>query len=114
MRRYLWVKDAAEAIWLLAENATQSRIYHIGHEDKFSNLEIAEKIGNYLGLKDYISFEKDRLINDTIYPADSLDMWRDFQWQPTRNLDDFLPETIEWYREHLEHFRHRIWTRDTR
>ena len=108
MRRYLWVKDAAEAIWLLAEKATQSRIYHIGHKDKFSNLEIAEKIGKYLGLENYISFEKDRLINDTIYPADSSDMWRDFQWQPTRNLDDFLPETIEWYREHLDHFRHRI------
>ena len=113
MRRYLWVKDAAEAIWLLAEKATKSRIYHIGHEDKFSNLEIAEKIGNYLELKDYISFEKDRLINDTIYPADSLDMLRDFQWQPTRDLDDFLPETIEWYREHLDHFRHRIWLRGT-
>ena len=69
---------------------------------------IAEKIGAYLGLNDYISFEKDRLVNDTIYPADSLDMLRDFHWQPTRNLDDFLPETIEWYREHLEHFRHRI------
>ena len=108
MRRYLWVKDAAEAIWLLAEKATKSQIYHIGHTDKFSNLEIAEKIGKYLGLKDYISFEKDRLINDTIYPADSSDMLRDFHWQPTRNLDDFLPETIEWYRENLDHFRHRI------
>ena len=67
-----------------------------------------KKIGKYLGLKDYISFEKDRLINDTIYPADSSDMLSDFRWQPTRNLDDFLPETIDWYREHLDHFRHRI------
>ena len=69
---------------------------------------LGEKIGNYLGLEDYISFEKDRLINDTIYPADSLDILRDFRWQPSRSLDDFLPETIEWYREHLDHFRHRI------
>ena len=98
----------------MAEKATKSQIYHIGHEDKFSNLEIAEKIGEYLGLKDYISFEKDRLINDTIYPADSLDMMRDFHWHPTRGLDDFLPETIEWYRKHLDHFRHRIWYLNTR
>jgi len=104
-RRYLWVKDAAMAICLLAENATQSHIYHIGHHQAFSNLEIAEKIGNYLQLEDYISFEKDRLVNDTIYPADSSDMMREFQWEPTRNLDDFLPETIEWYRTHLDHFR---------
>ena len=65
----------------------------------------AEKIGSYLKLEDYISFEKDRLINDTIYPADSVDMLRDFDWKPTRDLDDFLPETIEWYRTHLDHFR---------
>jgi dTDP-D-glucose 4,6-dehydratase len=31
-RRYLWVKDAAMAIYLLAEHATKSHIYHIGHE----------------------------------------------------------------------------------
>ena len=104
-RRYLWVKDAAMAIYLLAEHATKSHIYHIGHEQSFSNLEIAKKIGSYLKLEDYISFEKDRLINDTIYPADSLDMLRDFNWKPTRDLDDFLPETIEWYRTHLNHFR---------
>ena len=104
-RRYLWVKDAAMAIYLLAEHATKSQIYHIGHDQSFSNLEVAEKIGSYLKLEDYISFEKDRLINDTIYPADSLDMLRDFDWKPTRDLDDFLPETIEWYRTHLDHFR---------
>ena len=104
-RRYLWVKDAAAAIYLLAENAAKSQVYHIGHKDAFSNLEIANKIGNYLGLRDYISFERDRLINDTIYPADSADMFQDFQWKPTRDLDDFLPETIEWYRDHLHHFK---------
>ena len=87
------------AIYLLAEHATKSRIYHIGHDQSFSNLEVAEKIGSYLKLKDYISFEKDRLINDTIYPADSLDMLRDFDWKPTRDLDDFpCLKTIEWYR----------------
>ena len=104
-RRYLWVKDAAMAIYLLANEATKSKVYHIGHEDAYSNLEIATKIGNYLGLKDYISFEKDRLINDTIYPADSVDILRDFGWKPTRDIDDFLPETIEWYKEHLDNFR---------
>ncbi|MGI9249910.1 MAG: NAD-dependent epimerase/dehydratase family protein [Pseudohongiellaceae bacterium] len=104
-RRYLWVKDAALAIYLLAEKANKNRIYHIGQEEPFSNLQIAEKIGAYLGLKDYLSFEKDRLINDTIYPAESTAMQRDFNWQPTRSLDDFLPETIEWYRTHLDDFR---------
>jgi dTDP-glucose 4,6-dehydratase len=104
-RRYLWVKDAAEAVCLLATNANKSHIYHIGHNQAFSNLQIAEKIGTYLGLNDYLSFQKDRLINDTIYPADSTDIEREFGWCPTRDLDDFLPETIEWYRKHLDNYQ---------
>ena len=50
MRRYLWVKDAAEAIWLLAESNPKPYLSHRA-QDKFSNLEIAEKIGKYLGLR---------------------------------------------------------------
>ena len=50
MRRYLWVKDAAEAIWLLAEKRLKADLSHRA-QDKFSNLEIAEKIGKYLGLR---------------------------------------------------------------
>ncbi len=101
---YAQLIDDTKGITLASSSSVEKTI----KDPKLSRKEIAEKIGKYLGLKDYISFEKDRLINDTIYPADSLDMLRDFQWQPTRNLDDFLPETIEWYREHLDHFRHRI------
>ena len=105
-RRYLWVGDAVDAICTLALRGSQSKTYHIGTEEAFSNLEIAEKIGGYLELQDYISYETDRLVNDSIYPSDSRDMQQDFGWQVTRKLDDFLPETIEWYRENLDDFTH--------
>ena len=104
-RRYLWVKDAVHAIYFLANNKTQKNLYHIGHDTTFSNLEVAEKIGSYLSLGDYISFEKDRLINDTIYPSDSSQIMKEFDWKPTKSLDDFLPETIEWYKENLDSYR---------
>ena len=51
-------KDAA--IFLLAENQTKNHIYHIGHKKPF--FKVAEKIAAYLNLKDYLSFEKDRLV----------------------------------------------------
>ena len=103
-RRYLWVGDAVSAICELATKGTKSKIYHIGTEESFSNFEIAEKIGTHLGLKDYISYETDRIVNDTIYPSGSKDMNKDFGWKVTKNLDEFLPETIEWYRQHLDEF----------
>ena len=104
-RRYLWVKDAASAIFLLAENQTKNHIYHIGHKKPFTNLEVAEKIAAYLNLKDYLSFEKDRLVQDSIYPANDQEISDEFGWYPTKNLDEFLPETIEWYRENLHKYR---------
>ena len=104
-RRYLWVKDAALAMYLLSTNTTKEDVYHIGHKTPFTNLEVAEKIATYLNLEDYLSFEKDRLINDAIYPAHDQLMSEEFGWNPTKDLDDFLPETIEWYRENLDQYR---------
>ena len=89
----------------MANNKTQKKRYHIGHDTTFTNLEVAEKIGSYLSLSDYISFEKDRLINDTIYPSDSSQIMKEFDWKTTKSLDDFLPETIEWYKENLDSYR---------
>ena len=104
-RRYLWVKDAALAIFLLAENSVKNEIYHIGHKTPFTNLEVAEKIANYLNLSDYLSFEQDRPINDAIYPSHDSSIYDELGWEPSKNLDDFLPETIEWYRENLDQYR---------
>ena len=91
--------------FLLAENHVKNEIYHIGHKTLFTNLEVAEKIASYLNLSDYLSFEKDRPINDAIYPAYDSSIYDELGWKPSKNLDDFLPETIEWYREHLDQYR---------
>ena len=68
-------------------------------------MEVAEKIATYLNLSDYLSFEQDRPINDAIYPSYDSSIYDELGWKPSKNLDDFLPETIEWYREHLDQYR---------
>jgi len=103
-RRYLWVKDAVNAIFLLAENKTKKPIYHIGQKNAYTNLEVAKKIASHLNLKDYLSFEKDRLTQDFIYPSNNSEIFEEFGWSPTRDLDDFLPETIEWYKTNLDEY----------
>ena len=104
-RRYLWVRDAAAALKVLAERCDKSEIYNIGHETHYSNLQVAEKIGAQLGLRDFISFEKDRLVNDVLYPSGDDRMTAEFGWQPTRDLDDFLPETVDWYKDNFERLK---------
>lgn len=104
-RRYLWVKDAVNAINLITKDGLPSEIYNIGHEQDFTNLEVAEKIGNYLGMTNFIGFEKDRIFNDPIYPCSSSKIQKDLGWKVTKNLDDFLPQTIEWYKENISFYK---------
>ena len=43
--------------------------------------------------------------NDAIYPSHDSSIYDELGWMPSKNLDDFLPETIEWYRENLDQYR---------
>ncbi|MAS50896.1 MAG: dTDP-glucose 4,6-dehydratase [Chloroflexi bacterium] len=105
-RRYLWVKDAALAISLIIKGGKPGKIYHTSHPESYSNLEVANKIGSYLGLKDFVELVDDRVYNDTTYPAfDQLDIKTDLGWEVTKDIDDFLPETIDWYKKNINLFK---------
>jgi len=105
-RRYLWVKDAASAITSIIKDGKQGKIYHTSHPQAHTNLEVANMIGKILGLHDFIELIPDRIFNDTIYPIfDDQDIENDLGWSVTKNLEDFLPETIEWYQNNLDLFK---------
>ena len=52
-RRYLWIEDVIDAFLLIAEKANKNKIYNIGHNKSYSNIQIAEMIGSYLNLSDF-------------------------------------------------------------
>ena len=103
-RRYLWSKMPLLQ-FSVSRKSNKKITFIILVIKPFTNLEVAEKIAAYLNLKDYLSFEKDRLVQDSIYPANDQEISDEFGWYPTKNLDEFLPETIEWYRENLHKYR---------
>jgi|TARA_B110000879_G_C11136292_1_gene498272 UDP-glucose 4,6-dehydratase len=104
-RRYLWVGDAVNALLLLSDKAENHKIYNIGHDKDYANIEIAQMIGNYLNLNDFISYEADRVFNDTIYPCDYSEIEEDLGWKASKNLEESLPQTIDWYKANIEHFK---------
>lgn len=104
-RRYLWVNDAVDALLLLAQNNTQQDIYNVGHNKEYSNLEVAQLIGNYLNLDNYIVLKEDRVFNDTKYPCDFSSIQEEFGWNYSKNLDEILPEIIEWYRSNIDSYK---------
>jgi dTDP-glucose 4,6-dehydratase len=105
LRRYLWVNDVVEALMLLAHNDTKEYIYNIGHDKSYTNLEVANLIGKYLNLSDFISYEQDRVYNDSIYPCDYSAINEELGWSFSKNLPEVLPSIIDWYKEHISNFK---------
>ena len=59
-----------------------------------------------MGLEDYIEFTHDRIYNDTTYPYfKEKDIEEDLGLKVTKDLDDYLPETIEWYRNNINLYK---------
>lgn len=105
-RRYLWVKDAARALIEISQNGRLGSIYHTSHPKKYSNLDVAKKIISYLDFQDGFELIQDRVFNDATYPYhNDDDIEKDLGWKPTKGLDDFLPETIEFYKENLDFYK---------
>lgn len=104
-RRYLWVNDAVEALVILAEQKTKENIYNIGHDKSYTNLQVAQLIGEYLNLDNFIAYEKDRVFNDTVYPCDYSSIKEELGWNFSKNLDDILPSIIDWYKDHIDYYK---------
>ena len=104
-RRYVWIGDVISALLLMSDVAEKHKIYNIGHNTSYLNKQIAHMIGKYLGLRDFLSYEDDRVFNDTIYPCDFSAIQSELGWSPTKNLEDVLPETIEWYKSNVDLYR---------
>jgi UDP-glucose 4,6-dehydratase len=105
-RRYLWVKDAATALIKITERGKSGEIYHTSHPKKYANIDIAKKISTYLQIENNIELIKDRVFNDSTYPFHKNDgIEKILGWSPTKDLDDFLPETIEFYRENIDYYK---------
>ena len=104
-RRYLWINDVINALILLSDRAERHKIYNIGHKKSYSNIEIAQMIGDYLNLSNFISFEDDRVFNDTIYPCDFSEIQKDLGWKITKDIEQVLPEIIEWYKNNISRYK---------
>jgi len=103
-RRYLWVEDAVKALLLLSDKAQKNKIYNIGHNKEYTNLEVAHMIGEYLGLSDFISYETDRVFNDFVYPCDFSEIQEDLGWEISKDLEDSLPQIVDWYKANIKLF----------
>lgn len=104
-RDWLHVRDHCAAIHLLVEEGTPGETYNVGANAQLSNLELTRKILDEFDLDDgWIERVPDRPGHDMRYAVDSSKL-RSLGWQPAHSFDEWLQDTIEWYRRREDWWR---------
>jgi dTDP-glucose 4,6-dehydratase len=106
VRDWLYVRDHAEALWLVLNQGKGGETYNIGGHNEWANLPIVQLICDtvdefapQLGgeSRRLITFVKDRPGHDRRYAIDASKIQRELGWTPAHQFEDGIRETIRWY-----------------
>jgi dTDP-glucose 4,6-dehydratase len=104
VRDWLFVEDHCVAIDEVFHNGKVGEIYNVGGDKELNNLELATMICKLLDerkpkdtkYEEQIMFVEDRLGHDFRYAVDFSKIHKELGWNPTKDFEGKLVETIEW------------------
>jgi len=100
IRDWLHVEDHCRGILLVLEKGETGRIYNVGGNNEWKNIDIAKELVKIMGMgEDKIEFVTDRLGHDLRYAIDATRIRKELGWEPKYTFDTGLPETVKWYKE---------------
>jgi dTDP-glucose 4,6-dehydratase len=111
VRDWLYVRDHAEALWIVLENGRLGETYNIGGHNEWANLNIVrlicdtiDEFAPQLGgdSRQLISFVTDRPGHDRRYAIDATRIQRELGWTPAHQFEQGIRETIRWYLDHQD------------
>lgn len=107
VRDWLHVKDHCRAIDVILQKGNIGETYLVGGmSDDINNLEVAKLILQSLGeSEEKIEFVKDRPGHDRRYAVNWNKIKEELGWEPQHNFQDWLKETVAWYKEHESWWR---------
>jgi len=109
VRDWLYVRDHAEALWLVLTRGKPGETYNIGGHNEWANLRIVELICDLVdelapqpggNARRLISFVKDRPGHDRRYAIDASKIQRELGWAPAHKFEQGIRETVRWYLDH--------------
>ena len=101
VRDWLFVEDHCRAIDLVVKEGKPGETYCVGGlTGDVNNLELAKKVLKIMELgEDKLEFVTDRPSHDRRYAVDWAKIKNELGWEPEKDLDEGLEETINWYEE---------------
>ena len=114
VRDWLYVRDHAEALWLVLNQGKSGETYNIGGHNEWANIHIVQLICDtvdefapQLGgdSRKLITFVKDRPGHDRRYAIDASKIQRELGWTPAHKFEGGIRETIRWYLDHQDWVR---------
>merc|ERR1719327_134024 len=109
-RSFLYVEDAAEAFDICLRRGVPGMAYNIGAHETCTRAvkEVAHSLLGLLGVANadfprHLELVGDRIKNDCAYDVDSTRI-KALGWTARTMFDEGLQKTLEWYREHQNHW----------
>ena len=106
VRDWLYVRDHAEALWLVLTRGKAGETYNIGGHNEWANLRIVELICDLIdemapqfggNSRKLITFVKDRPGHDRRYAIDAGKIQKELGWMPAHKFEEGIRETVRWY-----------------
>ncbi len=106
VRDWLYVRDHAEALWLVLTRGVNGETYNIGGHNEWANIKIVELICDLIdemapklggSSRKLITFVKDRPGHDRRYAIDAAKIQKELGWVPAHKFEQGIRETVRWY-----------------
>ncbi|MBF0310004.1 MAG: dTDP-glucose 4,6-dehydratase [Magnetococcales bacterium] len=105
VRDWLYVLDHCRALDQVMHRGQPGRVYNIGADNEWANLDLVERIGLLLDEEHpegaphrrLITFVTDRPGHDWRYAVNSSRLRAELGWRPRESFDEALRATIRWY-----------------
>jgi dTDP-glucose 4,6-dehydratase len=109
VRDWIHVSDHCRALDLVLRKGTEGEVYNIGAGCEMQNVDVARSILRALNQPDsLLKFVTDRLAHDRRYALDSAKLKVQLGWEPDRDFERGLNDTVRWYQENTS------WLEETR